>query len=176
MDFKLIHFKSITSTNDYAKKIQNIKDPLLILSDTQTQGRGRFNKQFYSPLNKGLYMSLVFKPLITIDSLQNMNIALGQKISQYLNRSYSIQSRAVYPNDIYIKEKKLAGILTEGVLNASNYEKVIVGFGLNLIQDCNFVENQAIIALDQVSSMEIDKVNLAQNIAQIIWECIHEAT
>ena len=80
---------------------------LLILSDEQTEGRGRFNRNWESSKGKGLWMSLVLRPDVPFSMIPKFNlfIALGIRdaIQQFSNERVTIK----WPNDIYIGNKNL---------------------------------------------------------------------
>lgn len=167
MDFNLIHLKTVDSTNDYAKRNhKDLKTPFLIISDTQTAGRGTFGKKFYSPQDKGLYMTLVLKSDISIMALQDLNMELGHLISDYLNLVYKIESKAVYPNDIMVENRKLVGILSEATLKNSHYEFIYIGIGINIFK-ANYPEDikDIAISLDALSNKKIKPVSLAKDLA-----------
>ena len=67
-DFKLIHLKETDSTNEQAKRLaySGYDKPVLLIADSQTAGRGRMGRSFYSPSQTGLYMSYLFKPKMSV--------------------------------------------------------------------------------------------------------------
>ena len=89
------------------KSISRQQIIILILSDEQTEGRGRFNRNWSSSKGKGLWMSLVLRPNVPFAMIPKFNlfIALGIRdaIQQFSNDRVAIK----WPNDIYIGKKNL---------------------------------------------------------------------
>lgn len=180
MDFKLIHLPSVDSSNEYAKIMhQEIKKPFIVSVDTQTKGKGQFGKSFYSPKNKGVYMSLVLDFDINFEKLKTLNIQVGTVLSDFINSKYDVQTRAVYPNDVYFSGKKLAGILTEGIFNmkTKTYDCIVIGIGLNLFKTKVPDDlKDHIITLDSITTKTIHKETLIQEIARCIYQTLKESS
>ena len=126
-------YNSVDSTQTKAKKaLVGNKSSFLILSDEQTEGRGRFNRNWSSSKGKGLWMSLVLRPNVPFAMIPKFNlfIALGIRdaIQQFSNDRVAIK----WPNDIYIGKKKICGFLTEMVANYDAIEAIICGIGINI--------------------------------------------
>ena len=126
-------YHTVDSTQLKAKRaLVGNKDTFLILSDEQTEGRGRFNRNWESSKGKGLWMSLVLRPDVPFSMIPKFNlfIALGIRdaIQQFSNERVTIK----WPNDIYIGNKKICGFLTEMVANYDAIEAIICGIGINM--------------------------------------------
>lgn len=119
---KLYYFDTISSTNDYAKTLlYEAPDGTVILSDEQTDARGRHGTSWYSPPG-GLWMSVLLHP--SKDTL--VSIAAGVAVCTSLH-TFGITPGLKWPNDIMLNRKKIGGILTEII-----DDNVIVGIGVNL--------------------------------------------
>ncbi len=144
---KIVLFQTIDSTNTYCKnKIDTLCDRSIVVSLEQTSGRGRLGKSFYSPANHGIYYSLFIRnPLFfNIDKLTTLvALAVTRTIEQTTNLSPQIK----WVNDIFIDNKKVAGILCESAYNVdfSAINHVIIGIGTN-ITPCELPTNIANIA------------------------------
>lgn len=177
MDFKYIHLKTIDSTNEYAKKHYQVDSlPLLIHADEQTHGKGQMGKSFYSPPGKGLYMSLVLNFEQDIERLQTLNLEIGHVLSDLLNQLFKIKTKAVYPNDVMIQERKLAGILTEGIYNikTKTYDCIVIGLGLNILESPHPDLNAIKISLAEVTKQKIEQEKLMLQIATAIYRHLKE--
>lgn len=121
-------YETLPSTNNLAKECNEINQ--LIITKTQTQGRGRMGKSFYSPENKGLYFSYVIQPNLELEMVPLITIAAALAIHSAL----PIKTDIKWLNDILINNKKVAGILVEGdiELQTRSFNKIIVGVGINL--------------------------------------------
>lgn len=129
------YFKKIDSTNTYAKEIANTaNEGEVIISELQTEGRGRLGRQWESPKNTGIFMSIILKPnIMPIDAPKITQIAALATV-RAIEDTVSCKVGIKWPNDIIIDNKKVCGILTEisGELNSLNY--IIVGIGINVNQ------------------------------------------
>ncbi|MCO4326756.1 MULTISPECIES: biotin--[acetyl-CoA-carboxylase] ligase [Staphylococcus] len=134
--FDIIHcYDSVASTQLEAKHLLVDHDePMLIISDTQTEGRGRFKRPWQSSKGKGLWMSLVLRPQISYAMLTTFNLFMSLAIRDAIQAYVDEDVKIKWPNDIYIGEKKICGFLTEMVANADGIEAVICGIGININQ------------------------------------------
>ncbi|NLY62981.1 MAG: biotin--[acetyl-CoA-carboxylase] ligase [Erysipelothrix sp.] len=160
----VIMFDEITSTNDYAKELAKSTelDNILILANKQTKGRGRGHKSFYSPDNAGIYMSLIIRPNIAFEATQLVTIATALALSDTI-LEYQIDNAIKWINDIFIDNKKVAGILVEGQLKANKpeYAYLVIGIGLNVSESLIPDELKDLYtALALHSQTELDKDKL----------------
>ncbi|MCX7995222.1 MAG: biotin--[acetyl-CoA-carboxylase] ligase [candidate division WOR-3 bacterium] len=120
---KLYYFDEISSTNEYAKKIiSDATDGAIVLADVQTAGRGRFDRTWYSP-EGGIYLSVILftdKPLL-------IPILAGVAICETFYNNYDILLGIKWPNDIFLNDRKVGGVLVEIVDGV-----IIMGIGINL--------------------------------------------
>ena len=132
MQYKIHHFKSLTSTQDKAKEFaRKGLSNIVVISDVQTKGRGRFKRKWYSGKN-GLWMSILLKPK-NVKNLQYLTFAAAISVVKSIKKIADLNTTIKWPNDVHYKKKKLCGILTEGIFGKDNY--VVVGIGLNVNQN-----------------------------------------
>src|SRR3989344_563134 len=130
--YKIYHFKSLTSTQDKAKEFSKKGlNKIIIISDVQTKARGRFKRKWHSSKG-GLWMSILLKPE-NVKDLQYLTFAAAISVVESVKKITKINTNIKWPNDVHYKGKKLCGILTEGNFGKENY--VVVGFGLNVNQN-----------------------------------------
>ena len=126
-------FETIDSTNTYIKNNFNtLLDKTIILSKHQTNGRGRFDRNFLSNNEKGIYCSFLIKKNINENLLKFLNLKLACALHDAIKSSFNIDTQIKWPNDIIINQKKVAGILIEAQIESNNYKALIIGFGLNI--------------------------------------------
>jgi BirA family biotin operon repressor/biotin-[acetyl-CoA-carboxylase] ligase len=127
-----VHLSSIDSTNDEAKRRieSGMHDELLILADTQTQGRGRHDRVWYSPKG-GLYFSLVIKPVLNLESTPLLGLLCACAVAEALRLIGVDRTFLKWPNDVLIHRNKVAGILSEIVSLGPEEHRVIIGIGIN---------------------------------------------
>ncbi len=130
-DFKI--FKTLDSTNSYLKRSAVKHDGDICIAITQSSGRGRGDKPFYS-FGEGLYMSLIYSPDFDTDTDTSVRFTCSAAVAvcESIRSVTLLNAEIKWVNDIYINEKKVCGILTELVREADK-SYVIVGIGVNLI-------------------------------------------
>ncbi|MDO0956129.1 biotin--[acetyl-CoA-carboxylase] ligase [Mammaliicoccus sciuri] len=125
----------VDSTQLLAKSgVNDIEHDFIVLSDEQTNGRGRFQREWSSLKSKGLWMSVVLRPDIPIQRMSTFNLFISLAIQEVIEQHYGIQSKIKWPNDIYIGDKKVCGFLTEMIADTDGVNAIICGIGINLNQ------------------------------------------
>ncbi len=125
-----------TSTNALLKERAEagVREGTLLVTAMQTEGRGRLDRRFFSPKDRGLYFSFVVKPTTESGDFLTIvaAIATHSVIEKYSPKTIGIK----WINDIYADGKKCAGILVEGSRNIDNgsLKYAIVGIGINLYE------------------------------------------
>lgn len=129
-------FKTVGSTNIEAKikAMQNALHGTVIISEKQTQGRGRMGRSFYSPANSGVYMSIILRPNLDISDSVLITTATAVAVCMAIDKFSKKEPKIKWVNDIYIDDKKVCGILTEAVtdVESGTINSIIVGIGLNI--------------------------------------------
>jgi BirA family transcriptional regulator, biotin operon repressor / biotin---[acetyl-CoA-carboxylase] ligase len=132
-----IYFKELTSTNSQASLI--LKEGLaahgcIIYTDYQTSGRGTAGNKWESERGKNLLISIILSPKFILPEDQfyiSMAISLG--ICEFAD-IYLLRSKIKWPNDIYVNNDKIAGILIENSILGGTIESTIAGIGININQ------------------------------------------
>ncbi len=124
------------STNDLAlvRAVDGAPAGTVIIADSQTAGRGRLGRTWYSPPEAGLYLSVVLRSPSWERSLALVTMAAGIAVAQGLRAATGLVPELKWPNDVVVGRpwRKLAGILSESVSSASEVEAVVVGIGINI--------------------------------------------
>ncbi|UNV67871.1 bifunctional biotin--[acetyl-CoA-carboxylase] ligase/biotin operon repressor BirA [Streptococcus oralis] len=105
----------------------------LYLSTCQTAGRGRFQRPYYSPSQGGIYMSLHIQPNLPYEKLPSYTLLVAAAVCKAIKNLTMIEVDIKWVNDIYFKNKKIAGILTEAMTSVETglVTDVIIGLGIN---------------------------------------------
>ena len=125
-----IRLPEVDSTNAYAKKLlkEGREPPFLVIAESQTMGRGRLGKPFFSPKG-GLYMSLALK---YSGSEERITLAAAVAVCRMLERYCGVNPHIKWVNDILVDGKKVCWILCEAVCGQDGgINAVIVGVGVN---------------------------------------------
>ncbi len=129
------HFAAVDSTNTIAVQMaeQGAEHGTIILADQQSGGRGRAGRLFVSPVG-GLYFSLILRPQLDVRDVPLLTLAAGIGLCAVLAELVCTKVWLKWPNDLYLKEKKLGGILTESgpFRPGTGPEFVVVGVGINV--------------------------------------------
>ncbi|MGL5964875.1 MAG: biotin--[acetyl-CoA-carboxylase] ligase [Fusobacteriaceae bacterium] len=170
---KIHIFKEIDSTNNEAKKmaINGATHGTVVLAEKQTKGRGRRgNKEFYSPANSGIYMSVILRPNLSMEDITLITTATSVAICRAIENLLKLNPKIKWINDIYVNDKKVCGILTEGVTDfeTGTIETVILGIGINFNTD-DFPEEIKEKA-GSLTNKKIPKVSRNRLIAEILKE------
>lgn len=143
---QLVILDSIPSTNTYAlENINTLPDKTIISCNWQYAGRGRFERRWLSTIAHDLTVSFIYH------FERDINIALLPLVSAIavnrLLKNYSITNKIKWPNDIYVEQQKVAGILVESRIS-TNMSKVVIGIGLDNFR--NWERNQLLADLTLV--------------------------
>ena len=135
---KLHRFNKLSSTNDWVKEKldkDNSFDKQFVITNFQTVGRGQRNNFWESEKGKNLLLSTVCYPaFLSADKQFYLSMAVSLSLSDVLT-DYVENVKIKWPNDIYIANKKVAGILIENTLKGYRIGQCIIGVGVNLNQD-----------------------------------------
>jgi BirA family transcriptional regulator, biotin operon repressor / biotin---[acetyl-CoA-carboxylase] ligase len=126
-------FPSIGSTLDVAheRAAGGASAGTLILADAQTAGRGRQGRAWTSHPGAGIWLSLIERPADR-SSLDVLSLRVGIGIAESLEPLIGAPLRLKWPNDVYLGQGKLAGVLVEARWRGSDPDWVAIGVGLNI--------------------------------------------
>lgn len=172
---KIDVFKTIDSTNNFAKSLAQLgaEHGTVVVSEVQTQGRGRMGRSFYSPMGMGIYMSVILRPQLSVEHSLLITSCAAVATAEAIERVAGIDCKIKWVNDIYAGRKKLCGILTEASVNVERggLEYAIVGIGVN-VQNVTFPKNIADIATSV--KLESNKhISRGELVAEIL-NCLEE--
>ena len=133
---ELIFLSSIDSTNDHATRLlaRHYDAPFFVVSNEQTNGRGRMGRKWYSPPSRNLYLTFASRPQFELDRIQRFTLWMGACIASHLRDWLDVKIGLKWPNDLYFEGKKLGGMLTEARGDADTVCELVFGVGLNVNQ------------------------------------------
>ena len=148
------------------------KGNTLYLSTCQTAGRGRFQRPYYSPSQGGIYMSLHIQPNLPYEKLPSYTLLVAAAVYKAIKNLTMIEVDIKWVNDIYLKNKKIAGILTEAMTSVETglVTDVIIGLGINFsIED--FPEELK----EKAGSLFMPPAPITRNeLISEIWRCFYQ--
>ena len=128
--------KRVDSTNAEARRraLEGAAEGTVVVAEEQTAGKGRPGKTFFSPAATGLYLSIVLRPTSAADRGQFITCAAAVACAQAIEQVTGAESLIKWVNDIYCDGRKVAGILTEGVVDmeSGRFEHAVLGMGVNV--------------------------------------------
>ncbi len=130
---RILRCDQIDSTNAEARRIAeaNAGENTLIIARTQTAGRGRMGRSFYSPDGTGLYATLLYYPDRPITELGGLTCAAALSSAVAIEQLCSIFPSIKWVNDLYLDGRKVCGILCES-FGTPHGRAIAVGIGINL--------------------------------------------
>lgn len=129
----ILYYETIDSTNKAARiyAAENPScPPTLFISDSQSEGRGRLGRSFYSPKDTGLYMTLLLARE-GIFNLPKLTSLCAVVLRECIENTFGVSTKIKWVNDLYINDKKVSGILAESFI-ADNKSFVAIGIGVNI--------------------------------------------
>lgn len=165
MGKKIHYFDYLTSTMDLAMKLGMDGAPSgsIVLAESQTRGRGRLGRGWFSPKYKGIYLSLILRPKILPAACPILTLMSAVSICEAVKEMVGLDAQIKWPNDLLMHNKKIAGILTEMNAEVDKVNFVVIGIGLNVNNDQKSLIAGA-TSLKQQQGTQINRVVLLQEI------------
>ncbi len=131
---KIIYYRETSSTQEIAKKLalDGEKEGAVVVAETQTSGRGRMGRKWFSPPRSGIYFSLILRPRIIPSDAIKIPLVTSVAVASAIRESTSLDVRIKWPNDIMVNNRKTGGILVESASELDLINYMIVGVGLNV--------------------------------------------
>ncbi len=134
INYTLLEFDSLNSTSNFLRENHPYFPHMTIIRvNHQTQGRGQFDRQWESKPNQNLLFSILLK---------DINVSKSYEIKSWIKTSLmnflfkqGIDVTFKEPNDLYVSNKKICGILIETQTSSANFDYVVIGIGVNINQD-----------------------------------------
>ena len=134
---KINIFESLESTNKTAKEfaVSGAEHGTIIIADSQTAGRGRYGRSFFSPPGHGIYMSFIIRPTnwLWANAPTLVTFHAAVTVCGAIESTTEKTPQIKWVNDVYIDGKKICGILTEAVtdIESGGMQWIVVGIGVN---------------------------------------------
>ena len=128
--------EKVASTNDYLKQfMEKNKKIRVCLAEMQTQGKGRLDRQWYSPFGENIYLSMLCPFDKDLSELSGLSLVASLAICRALESMIDFknhQLKVKWPNDILVNQRKLAGMLIEVQAESNRSCQVVIGVGINV--------------------------------------------
>lgn len=162
---KIHYFDDLTSTMDMAMQLglDGAANGSVVLAESQIKGRGRLGRGWLSPKYKGIYLSLILRPKILPAACPVLTLMSAVSICEAVKGVLDLDVQIKWPNDLFMQNKKVAGILTEMNAEVDKVNFVVIGIGLNVNNDKKSLIAGA-TSLREQQGEEINRVVLLQDI------------
>ncbi len=129
---RIYYFNTIDTTQNFAMKIASKKNEngSIVISKKQTGGRGRMKRKWKSPVG-GIWMSVIIHPEFDVTYTTLIPIATSLALCIAIEKTLKINTKLKWPNDITLKGKKVAGVLTDASIISNQIESMVLGIGIN---------------------------------------------
>ena len=130
------YFDSVGSTNQVAIEWleDSAPDFAIVFADHQSNGRGRFDRQWVTQPKSAIALSIIIRP--THEEQQKLSFfspLAAVALAEVLENSWQITAEIKWPNDVLIQKKKTSGILTEAIWKGDQLAGIVVGIGINVL-------------------------------------------
>jgi BirA family biotin operon repressor/biotin-[acetyl-CoA-carboxylase] ligase len=164
---KIRYFDRTASTIWVGKKLADESDPeeshgMVILAEEQTGGVGRLGRSWASPAG-GIWCTIVLRPDIPLDRLFMITMAGSIAAARAIRKEYDIGALIKWPNDIYIGDKKVAGLLLELSAEADTVHYCLLSIGIDaniLLDELTPSLKETVTSLKAETGHDVDRVSL----------------
>ncbi|NNJ56436.1 MAG: biotin--[acetyl-CoA-carboxylase] ligase [Bacteroidia bacterium] len=171
---QIVFLEQIDSTNDFLKKLvkeQQVKEPFCVYTNFQTNGKGQRQNTWQSKKGENLLVSFLVDSIKEIRLLPHLNKCIALGIIEIL-KSLEIRDVSIkWPNDIYVGDQKIAGILIENVIEGKHIKHCVLGVGLNVNQ--TEFNGLSATSLKQILRKESSNEGLLQILFDHFYKLIH---
>ena len=172
MNYSIRYFDTLDSTNTYAKELakNGASEGTVIVANSQTCGRGRMGRSFFSPKDTGIYMSIILRPKVSAESSLLFTTAAACAVAKTAEKHTGAKAQIKWVNDVYQNGKKICGILTEGQINPDgNLDFAIVGIGINLKSPKGGFGELSSVATAMFSDDRYDKEEIIKDLLDVFF-------
>lgn len=125
----------VTSTNDVVLQMASENNEgLVVFAESQTAGRGQYGKNWVSAPHKGLWFSILLRPKIAASEAVRLTSWAAQSVAATIHEQLSLVATVKAPNDVFVAQRKVAGVLLEMRVVANAAHLGILGIGINVNQ------------------------------------------
>ncbi len=165
------YLESIDSTNDYLlrKASRGCNTPFACLAETQTKGKGRNGRTWFSPPGSNLYLSLLWHFGKEPKALSALGLVVALCVAQTLEQTGIEKPLGIkWPNDLFSEGKKLGGILIESLPYQAGHTSSVIGIGLNIYPfgAADHQITQPWTTVQALSSVPIDRTALGERLLE----------
>lgn len=167
---KIIRLETTTGTNAYLRShMRELQSPVAVTAKYQTEGRGQRGNTWNSEKGANVLLSLLYRSAEEIHPRDQfaVSMAVSLAVTELLD-GYGLHTSIKWPNDIYISDRKIAGILIENGFTGSRIDWSIAGIGLNVNQTTFLPEIPNPISMKMISGRQYD----TDAVSEALCDCL----
>lgn len=170
---ELFVYDEVGSTNDVLRELLGegtVTDGTVVVSDSQTAGRGRLGRRWVSPAGSNLYLSALFCPEISPQESPVFTFLASCALVDVFS-GYGVDATIKWPNDILVGGRKISGVLTELGTSDGAVDYLVIGIGVNLNLPEEFIRREMADISQKTTSLSIllgEKVSRERFCAELI--------
>lgn len=169
-NFNILRFTEIPSTNDYAwDNLEKLADRTIVVAQSQTAGRGRYERKWLSPAGENIYCSIILKNFTCTEEERNyLTIILALAVKNFLQAN-RLSAVIKWPNDVLVNKQKICGILAK-----AGQRGIVLGFGFNVnMTAANLAQvDQPATSLKQALGKDFDKDKVLNKILENFFKLL----
>lgn len=137
-EIKVFYFDEVDSTNDQVVRLGREKEGVLLaIAGSQTNGRGRRGRDFFSPKDTGIYMSLLLRGNEPLEKFSGLTATAAVAVAKAIDKTVFAGrdvAKIKWVNDVYIGDRKISGTITEfsTSLEDPTQHSIVMGIGINV--------------------------------------------
>lgn len=133
----ILSYETVASTNDVAYDLaqKGAAEGTVVVSEGQTQGKGRLGRSWVSPKGKGVYLSILLRPTLPPQTIPKLTLFAALSAARAIRQVTGLTAEMRWPNDLLLDGKKVSGVLTEMNAEQDRVHFVIIGIGINVNAD-----------------------------------------
>lgn len=141
---KIYYFDTIDSTQNFALKLASkpYENGSVVIAERQTHGRGRQNRRWISPRG-GIWLSILLKPNFEVFQVSLFPMLTSLALAIAIEKTLKIKPNLKWPNDLTLKDKKVAGILVDASIESNQIDYLVIGVGINFKIQPNAISKSA---------------------------------
>lgn len=134
MGSRIEYFVDLPTTNDEAKKLARAGYPegTVVVAETQSGGKGRMGRFWFSPRARGLWFSVILRPPVNLVETPQVTMVAAVAVALAVREHTGVAAGIKWPNDLLVEGKKLCGILVELNAEIDRVNFMVAGIGLNI--------------------------------------------
>ncbi len=140
----IAHYDEVSSTQDIAAEMARggAAEGTVVIAETQKRGRGRKGRNWISPPEGGIYLSLILRPNLKPSQVVQIPLIASVALVKAIRETVPLQPMIKWPNDIIVGKKKVGGILTEMSSEIDGVNYVVLGIGLNVNMPASLLDEE----------------------------------